>query len=106
MHAKTLSRLAVAVLLATVALPALAQDRPVLRRDAVVAADIVVLGDLVENAGQAAGKAVFRAPALGQSGTIQTARVVEAARAAGLEIETAGIAQVMVNRAARRQQTV
>jgi flagella basal body P-ring formation protein FlgA len=104
MHARTLCRLVISALLATAVLPALAQDRPVLRRDAVVAADIVVLGDLVENAGQAAGKAVFRAPALGQSGTIQAARVVEAARAAGLELDPAGIAQVMVNRAARRVQ--
>jgi len=104
MHARTLCRLAISALLATAALPALAQDRPVLRRDAVVAADIVVLGDLVENAGQAAGKAVFRAPALGQSGTIQATRVVEAARALGLEVDPAGIAQVMVNRAARRVQ--
>ena len=104
MHTRILRRLALAVLLSAVALPAMAQDRPVLRRDAVVAADIVVLGDLVENAGQAAGKAVFRAPALGQSGTIQAARVVEAARAAGLDLDAAGIAQVVVNRAARRVQ--
>lgn len=104
MHARILRRLALAVLLSAVSLPAMAQDRPVLRRDAVVAADIVVLGDLVENAGQAAGKAVFRAPALGQSGTIQAARVVEAARAAGLDLDAAGIAQVVVNRAARRVQ--
>jgi len=104
MHARIFRRLALAVLLSAVALPAMAQDRPVLRRDAVVAADIVVLGDLVENAGQAAGKAVFRAPALGQSGTIQAARVVEAARAAGLDLDAAGIAQVVVNRAARRVQ--
>lgn len=104
MHARIIRRLAIAALLAAVAMPAMAQDRPVLRRDAVVAADIVVLGDLVENAGQAAGKAAFRAPALGQTGTIQAARVVEAARAAGLDLDTGGIGQVMVSRAARRVQ--
>ena len=47
--------------------------------------DTITLGDLVTNAGAAAiGAAVFRAPALGRSGTIQVPRVLEAAIGAGI----------------------
>ncbi|WP_336814326.1 flagellar basal body P-ring formation chaperone FlgA [Bosea sp. MMO-172] len=70
--------------------------------------DLVTFGDLIPGlAGEAAATAAFRAPALGETGTIQVARIVEAARAAGIvrdasEIQSQGFAQVVVTRAARR----
>ncbi|PSC05231.1 flagella basal body P-ring formation protein FlgA [Alsobacter soli] len=86
--------------------PAMAEvvqaGRPVLRRDITVSADVITLGDLVENAGPAAGTPAFRAPALGKAGTIQAARVVEAARAAGLSLDSGTVSQVVVSRASRR----
>lgn len=91
--------------------PALAQQspasvatsRPVMKKDVVVARDVITLGDVLDNAGSATDTAVFRAPALGRSGTIQTARIAEAARAAGLPaIDTGLVSQVVVTRAARK----
>jgi flagella basal body P-ring formation protein FlgA len=78
-------------------------ERLSLRGDVVVERDSLTLGDLVENAPEpAAATAIFRAPALGQTGTIQTRRIVEAAVAAGLgEVETGGRLQIQVKRAAR-----
>lgn len=84
------------------ALPALAA--PSLRGDITAARDIVTLGELVDGApAPLAEKPVFRAPALGRTGTIQAARILEAARALGLDaVETGGRGQVTVSRAARR----
>lgn len=69
--------------------------------------DIVVLGDLITGVPEAiAATPVFRAPALGETGTIQAARVLEAARKHGLpRIETGGLSQVVVVRSARRVNT-
>ncbi|MDP3602651.1 MAG: flagellar basal body P-ring formation chaperone FlgA, partial [Bosea sp. (in: a-proteobacteria)] len=70
--------------------------------------DLVSFGDLIAGLGlEAAQTPAFRAPALGETGTIQVARIVEAARGAGIitsaaELEGAGQAQVVVTRAARR----
>jgi flagella basal body P-ring formation protein FlgA len=81
-----------------------AADRTVLKGDVVVGADVLTLGDLVEGvSAEAAGTALFRAPALGQTGTIQARRILEAARPLGLSgIDTGGRTQVVVTRAARR----
>jgi flagella basal body P-ring formation protein FlgA len=78
-------------------------ERLSLRGDVVVERDSLTLGDLVENAPEpAAATPIFRAPALGQTGTIQTRRIVEAAVAAGLgDVETGGRLQIQVKRAAR-----
>ena len=75
-----------------------------LRGDVTARGDVLTLGDLVENAPDAAVKRpLFRAPALGAAGTIQARRIVEAVAAAGLgSVETGGRAQVNVLRAARR----
>jgi flagella basal body P-ring formation protein FlgA len=83
---------------------ALAADRPVLKGDVVVSAEILTLGDLVEGIGsESAATPLFRAPALGQTGTIQAQRIFEAAHRLGLPgIETGGRMQVVVTRAARR----
>ena len=80
-----------------------AQTRPTLRAHALVNGEVVTLGDLVAEAGVAASRPMFRAPALGESGTIQATRVMAAARDAGLgEIDMRGLSQVVVERAARR----
>jgi flagella basal body P-ring formation protein FlgA len=98
-----LHRFALSVALALAALPALAGPRPVLKAEVTVATDVITLGDLVEGAGAAAATPVFRAPGLGKAGTIQAARIEEAAHAAGLGlVDTAGLAQVVVTRGARR----
>jgi flagella basal body P-ring formation protein FlgA len=85
-------------------LPAAAADRLTLRGDVSVSTDIVTLGDLVDGLpSAAAARPVFRAPALGATGTIQVPRIIEAAQSAGLShIESAGREQVTVTRAARR----
>ena len=55
---------------------------PRLKELVTVTADLVRIGDLVDNAGPAANIAVFRAPDLGQTGAVQVARVTEALKAA------------------------
>ncbi|MDP3410532.1 flagellar basal body P-ring formation chaperone FlgA [Bosea sp. (in: a-proteobacteria)] len=89
--------------------PAAASSRKLqLRSELTLMRDLVSFGDLIAGLpADAAATPAFRAPALGETGTIQVARIVEAARAAGLiesgsEIEGAGAAQVVVTRAARR----
>lgn len=86
------------------AFPVLAVEGPSLRGDITAKADILTFGDLVADAPPAiAGTPVFRAPALGENGTIQTARIVDAAITLGLPgLETGGRAHVTVSRAARR----
>ncbi|PLW78844.1 flagellar basal body P-ring formation chaperone FlgA [Cohaesibacter celericrescens] len=60
------------------------QDPAKLQGHVVVSGKLVTLGDLFDNAGDVSHKAVFRAPSIGQSGTISASRVIEAARRAGL----------------------
>jgi flagella basal body P-ring formation protein FlgA len=75
---------------------------PSLKRSVTVASDIVRIGDLVDNAGASARIAVFRAPDLGQTGTVSAMRVVEAVRAHGLTIiESRGVSEVAVTHASR-----
>jgi flagellar basal body P-ring formation protein FlgA len=75
---------------------------PVLKRDVTVAGDLVRIGDVVENAGSSARVPIFRAPDLGQTGTVSAARVMEALRPHGFTIvETRGISEIAVTRAAR-----
>ncbi|MCO5092199.1 flagellar basal body P-ring formation chaperone FlgA [Bosea sp. (in: a-proteobacteria)] len=89
---------------AAATLPAKLQLRPELH----LARDLVTFGDLIPGlTGEAAATAAFRAPALGETGTIQVARIVEAARAAGIvreasQLDSQGFAQVVVTRTARR----
>src|SRR5262249_33160688 len=59
---------------------------PSLKRSVTVSSDIVRIGDLVDNAGASARIAIFRAPDLGQTGTVSAMRVVEAVRAHGVTI--------------------
>ncbi|MGO4406000.1 flagellar basal body P-ring formation chaperone FlgA [Bosea sp. RAF48] len=79
-----------------------------LRSEVNLPRDLVTFGDLIPGlSGETAATAAFRAPGLGETGTIQVARIIEAARAAGIIRETSdfdsqGFAQVVVTRAARR----
>jgi flagella basal body P-ring formation protein FlgA len=75
-----------------------------LRGDVTVNTDIVTFGDLVSGLSpREAAMPAFRAPALGETGTIQAARTIEAARTHNLpEITSAAIGQTIVTRAARR----
>jgi flagella basal body P-ring formation protein FlgA len=101
-------RLALALFYLVLSGPALAQitgaipPTPALKRDVTVASDIVRIGDLIEHAGAHAQVPIFRAPDLGQTGTVPAARVVEAVRAHGYTIvETRGVREVAVTRASR-----
>lgn len=76
--------------------------RAIIKERVVLSAETVTLGDLVENAGSAHRQTLFRAPSLGQYGTIQTWRILEAAKSYGLEdIDTRGLEEVRVERLSR-----
>jgi flagella basal body P-ring formation protein FlgA len=101
-----LALLATAFLLASALVPAegavQAGAIPSLKDSSTVEGEFVRLGDLIDNAGEAARTPVFRAPALGTTGTIQVYRIIEAARANGLSVfDTRGISEVLITRAAR-----
>jgi flagella basal body P-ring formation protein FlgA len=91
------------------ALPALAQSLatessagPSLKASATVTGDIVHIGDLVENAGAVADVAIFRAPDLGQTGSVPVASVIEAVRGHHIiGLDSHGLSEVAVTRAAR-----
>ncbi|MBV8826832.1 MAG: flagellar basal body P-ring formation protein FlgA [Bradyrhizobiaceae bacterium] len=75
---------------------------PTLKRAAVVSADIVRIGDLIDGAGPAAGIAIFRAPDIGETGSVPAYQVLAAARAYGLErVDSQGTNEVAVTRAGR-----
>ena len=90
--------------LAFLAGPAGAEKAPMpsLKGEIMVDSDFVRLGDLIDNAGEKSGTALFRAPELGASGTIQVYRVIEAARGQGLPMfDTRGLSEVVVLRTSR-----
>src|ERR1044072_2539932 len=90
------------LLLALGAVPAAAQTGPRLKAQATVASDVVRIGDLVENAGVAAGTPIFRAPDLGQTGTVPSRTVIDAVRPYGLiAVDTRGLSEVTVTHASR-----
>ena len=75
-----------------------------LRGDVTARGDVLTLGDLIEGAApETAQRPLFRAPALGATGTIQARRIADAVAGLGLgPVETGGRVQVSVQRAARR----
>jgi flagella basal body P-ring formation protein FlgA len=106
------------ILLATLALlaglgappaPAAAQshdlglsDAPSLRAAATVTGDIVRIGDLVENAGAVAEVPIFRAPDLGETGSVPVASVLAAIQGHHLVgLDSRGLSEVAVTHAAR-----
>jgi flagella basal body P-ring formation protein FlgA len=81
---------------------AAAAERPVLRTEAVVNDRFVRIGDLIENAGVVANVPIFRAPALGQTGTVSAAQVIEAVRAHALVgLDPGPVSEITVTRASR-----
>jgi flagella basal body P-ring formation protein FlgA len=77
-------------------------DIPRLKASVVVIADVVRIGDLIENAGSAADVAVFRSPDVGSSGTISSAKVLDAARQNNLLIvDVRGVSDIEVVRDSR-----
>jgi flagella basal body P-ring formation protein FlgA len=77
-------------------------DAPSLRATATVLGDIVRIGDLVENAGAVADVPIFRAPDLGQTGSVPVASVLAAIQGHHLVgLDSRGLSEVAVTRAAR-----
>jgi flagella basal body P-ring formation protein FlgA len=77
-------------------------DAPSLRAAATVMGDIVRIGDLVENAGAVADVPIFRAPDLGQTGSVPVASVLAAIQGHHLVgLDSRGLSEVAVTRAAR-----
>jgi flagella basal body P-ring formation protein FlgA len=81
-------------------LEAASSGAPTLKPSATVTGDIVRIGDLVENAGAVAEVPIFRAPDLGQTGSVPS--VIEAVRGHHiLGLDHHGLSEVTVTRAAR-----
>src|SRR4051812_6007606 len=79
-----------------------ASAAPRLKELVTVSAEIVRIGDLVENAGMAADVPVFRAPDLGQTGAVPIARVADALRPYDITgLDTSGLSEVVVTRLSR-----
>lgn len=75
---------------------------PALRANVSVSGDVVRIGDFVDNAGEMAQVAVFRAPDLGTTGVVPVAHVLEALRAHNvIGVITNEIREVSVTREAR-----
>jgi flagella basal body P-ring formation protein FlgA len=75
---------------------------PALKAEATVTSEVVRIRDLVENAGVVANIAIFRAPDLGQTGTVETVRIIDAIRPYKLVgIDTRGLTEVSVTRTSR-----
>src|SRR5262245_4943211 len=102
-------RIATLIIAISTTVPAAAQladldtfGRPTLKREASIMNDVVRIGDLVENAGAVADVAIFRAPDLGQTGTVPASRVIAAVRQHQIiSLDTQGIGEVIVTRASR-----
>lgn len=75
---------------------------PVLRAKVIVTADVVRIGDVVDNAGTAARIPIYRAPDLGTTGSLPAAQVIAALRAHQvIGVDTQDIKEVTVTRLAR-----
>jgi flagella basal body P-ring formation protein FlgA len=102
-HLRGLALLACAAIVVIWSFTARAQSTvPTLKAEAIVSGDLVRIGDLLENAGANASQPIFKAPALGASGTIQVHRVMEALRGHGILVfDTRNLTEVLVSRASR-----
>ena len=96
-----------AVLLLATAQPfaardALAASGPRLKELVAVTAELVRIGDLVDDAGVAAGIPVFRAPDLGETGAVEVSRIAAALAPHHIRnLDTAGLHEVVVTRLSR-----
>lgn len=75
---------------------------PSLRPTVLVSGEFVRIGDLVSDvASEKADIAVFRAPDLGETGSVRVAAVMEALRPYVIGVDSSGVAEVSVTRASR-----
>ena len=75
---------------------------PTLRANVVVTADIVRIGDVIDNAGSAARIAIYRAPEPGTTGTLQVSQVVNTLRSHQvIGVDTRDLREISVTRQAR-----
>ena len=75
---------------------------PVLRANVTVSADLVRIGDVIDNAGAAGQIAIYRAPDLGTTGTLPVAQVLSALSAHQvIGVCTKGLREITVTRLAR-----
>ena len=96
------SRTVIALVGFVLSTAASATERPTLRADITVTSNIVRIGDLIENAGVVANVALFRSPALGQTGTIAASQVLDAISAHALVgLDPGSISEITVTRASR-----
>lgn len=94
-------RLAAALAFILIAAPAHAQA-PSLKHTVLVSSDLVRIGDLVADVpADKAEIAVFRAPDLGDTGSVPVATVIEALRPHAIKIAANGLSEVSVTRASR-----
>jgi flagella basal body P-ring formation protein FlgA len=104
-HSRISAAVALGVALFGFATPGHAVDldrKPMLKANVIVRSDIVTVADFFEGAGTVGSTAIFRSPDLGKTGTVSAAKVIVAAKAAGLFDATAGsIVDVTVTHEAR-----
>jgi flagella basal body P-ring formation protein FlgA len=103
-HLKAIGLVALALLVVVWSFTAQAQTAPApaLKAEVMVTGDIVRIGDILDHAGDKASQAVFRAPALGATGTIQVHRITAALRAHGILVfDTRNVTEVLVSRISR-----
>ncbi len=75
---------------------------PTLKRAVTVSGDIVRIGDLIENAGTDADRAIFRSPDVGTTGSVSVQQVLDAIEPYHIYlVNTAGLTAVEVTRAGR-----
>lgn len=93
------NKLALALVFAPLGVAA-AEAAPVLRSDVTVVSEIVTVGDMFDDAGPFAEKALFRAPLPGTTGVVSLDAVRDAAKLVGLtEFGNEGVDRVRVARA-------
>src|SRR3954454_18085563 len=95
-------------LLAAHAMTAVAQSSdgvivaPVLRANVTVSAEVVRIGDVIDNAGTAGQIAIYRAPDLGTTGTLPSEQMLSALRAHQvIGVDTRDLREISVTRLAR-----
>lgn len=92
-----------ALLLTAAASPVMASEIvPRLKELVTVTSEVVLIGDLVEDAGAVANIAVFRAPNPGETGAVNVARVEAALRPHRIaNLDTGGLSEIVVTRLGR-----
>ena len=79
---------------------------PVLRANIVVTSDIVRIGDVIDNAGNAGKIAIYRAPDPGTTGTLQVTQVINTLRTHQvIGVDTRDLREISVTRRARSFET-